>query len=327
MRRYQHLFTFLISLVATFAVLTFFYFYTLPEPPLELEGGLLSEEDRASNQDPLVPSQYILNTGIDLSEIPPIIKPVYRSVLASDAYLNDNSSGVVLQVDGVAHYYPIQILNYHYVLNDVDSLGGFAVTYCTFCESPVAYRTDRTLRASGFVYNNNMLLVDEEGNRWSQIAGVAVEGQDVGESLERITDVEVMTWSAFKDIFPGGRVLSPNTGLSVEYGVHPFGAYPSNDTVYYPVNHRNMDIDLKERVAGFELNGARYAVPLESEEDYYFSGEFAAIYQNGRLVGINKTDVMTEIDLLVDSRYEPIPYTESFAMCWFGMYPDTEFVN
>lgn len=325
MYKYRHLITIFTTAFITLGVLSLIYYISLPEQPQTLNGGFLTSEEAEGGS--LIPSQYVLNTGINLEEIPPISDPVYMSVLAADSYLNDTSSGFVLFVDDRPQYYPIQILNYHYVVNDSDSLGGFSLTYCTFCESAVAYRTGRQLRASGYVYNNNMLLEDDEGNRWSQLTGLAVEGQAIGSTLARINQLESMTWDDFKERYPAGRVLSPNTGLSVEYGIHPFGAYPSNERVYYPVTFVREGIGRKEKIAGFEFEGRQIAIPLEHDEDYYFSEEFAAIYQRGRLVGINKTDVTSEIDLLVDSRYEPIPYIESFAMCWFGMYPDSELIE
>lgn len=358
MPKVKSLLIFFLTALITFGALSLVHAFTSRNPVNTLEGGFLQEPLVQNNKPTLVPSEYVLNTGVDINDIPPITNPVFTSVLAADAYLNDTTAGVSLLIDGEARFYPIQILNYHYVVEDKSASGAFALTYCPLCESAVVYATPKQLRASEYVYNNNVLLQDADGNLWNQLTGVAISGPEIGKTLPRGASTTISTWADWKRSYPEGRVLSQNTGFKREYGVHPFGAYPVNDVLYYPVNHRKEEIANKARIAG--VNGL-FAIPtttkekggiaeisLENQSGVAFYGTngafglFSPVIDGETLTfsyDLRKnviTDTKTGSIWSVDGRaqsgslagrqLEKIPYTRAFAACWFSMYPDSQLI-
>ena len=80
-----------------------------------------------------------------------------------------------IQRNGVARAYPVAILNWHEIVNDV--IGGEAVviTYCPLCGTGVAFAArinwlDTHFGVSGLLYNSDVLLYDRETKSlWSQI--------------------------------------------------------------------------------------------------------------------------------------------------------------
>ncbi len=259
MQRNQNIAIFLGVTLLTFAILAISAWLRTPSAPTELKGGYLAQSTKERGVETLIPSQYILNTGLQIDQVPPITKPTFTTVGAADTYLNDLTTGISLEVDGAMTFYPVQVLNHHYVVMDSDANGPFAVTYCVFCRSGIVYNTDKQLRVSEFEYNNNVLLQDEDGNLWQQLTGVAVRGKATGETLEMRGGVHMATWEDWKENNPSGRVLSNETGFERDYARHPFGAYDDNDRIYYPLNFTETRVPKKWLVNGSVIDGQPYA--------------------------------------------------------------------
>ena len=87
----------------------------------------------------LIPPSDIRSGGPPPDGIPPLDNPVFIPVSASDAALAPNEPVVVLEIDGDARAYPVQVMIWHEIVND--TVGGIpvAVTYCPLCNSAVSY--------------------------------------------------------------------------------------------------------------------------------------------------------------------------------------------
>ena len=63
-----------------------------------------------------------------------------RSAAADDAtYLKGRDRVLGISINGVAHAYPIRILNYHEIVNNVIGGTSVVVTYCPLCGSGTAF--------------------------------------------------------------------------------------------------------------------------------------------------------------------------------------------
>ena len=70
--------------------------------------------------------------------IPSLDDPVF--VAADDAtYLKGRDRVLGISINGVARAYPIRILNYHEIVNDVVGGTAVVVTYCPLCGSGAAF--------------------------------------------------------------------------------------------------------------------------------------------------------------------------------------------
>ena len=91
-----------------------------------------------------------------------------------------------LELHGEKRAYPILILNWHEIVNDV--VGGVPVTvsYCPLCGTGTAFHrsfsgVNTTFGVSGLLYNSDLLLYDRGSESlWSQILGQAVSGNSRG---------------------------------------------------------------------------------------------------------------------------------------------------
>ncbi len=207
----------------------------------DLEGGLYASAVTRDGVTSLVPDDELYNSGILEGGIPALTDPKYDSVLASDAIIADSLYGVDLSINGEHRFYPVQILNWHGVVNDTWGGKDIAVTYCPLCGTGVVY--DRTVdgavttfAATGQVYNNNTIMTDAAtGSLWVQGLGTAVQGSEIGTTLSVIPS-HMMTWADWKAAYPSGLVLSTDTGVVRDYTRHPYSGYDTSEGMFFPMN-------------------------------------------------------------------------------------------
>lgn len=141
-------------------------------------------------------------------------------VAADATRLDDDDRVLGLTRGDVAKAYPIDIMNWHEIVNDRVSDEPVLVTYCPLCYSGMAFdaRIDgkrRMFGVSGLLYNSDVLLFDRgTESLWSQIAGKAVSGPLQGTELKPIALAHT-TWADWKHRHPDTLVLSRETGQPV----------------------------------------------------------------------------------------------------------------
>jgi hypothetical protein len=299
--------------------------------------------------------------------IPSIDDPSYETVYAADLYLDDNGDGIVVEVGGLARFYPFQILVWHEIVNDSFAGEDLLVTFCPLCYTGIVY--DRTVDnhvlefgVSGKLWNSNLLMYDRDTvSYWSQALGEAVVGGYTGTKLETYPFL-IMTWDAFKDSYPGGQVLSRDTGFERDYTQDPYesdGYYESAD-VWFTLSHEDGRLHAKELVFGYYDGEEARAYPSDSVEEadvinedgrlVFWDDEVEAVraYLNivdGKKLEFEKTEDFLQDDLTgslwnydgeaVSGDYRgivlaPIVLKSSFWFSWATSYPETtiyEFVT
>ncbi|MDP2631422.1 MAG: DUF3179 domain-containing protein [Candidatus Uhrbacteria bacterium] len=332
----------------------------------ELVDGLLVEQEKAGGESYLVPPNEIYDSGLSAEDIPAIDDPKFVSVTAADDVLADAVSGIDIDVNGEHRFYPYQILNWHHVVND--DFGGqkLAITYCPFCRSAVVYErvlgeTELLFEASGKVYNNNFLISDREtGSLWSQMRGIGVVGEKVGETLTTYPSI-VMTWAAWKALYPNGEVLSTDTGYARDYTHHPYVDYDMSDLIYFPLNATSTNLTQKWLVNGFSDSesgehiafsnnilsgfGAANETVGTKEITALYDFETGAIRVFDRKVGDQvlslkydfELDEITDLETgsvwsasgyaisgeLQGTQLAELYAPESFWLCWYAAHPNT----
>lgn len=183
--------------------------------------------------------------------IPAIVDPVFGSDWSSVSYEIEKRDGRVsvmeprlvgsdevlgVERDGVARAYPLKVLDWHEVVNDVFD-GPRVVTYCPVCRSGVVADRRvagavRTFGVSGLLFRANLVLYDDSSESlWGQLVGQAIRGPLTGERLD-VGASTVTTWWAWQETHPDTEVLLPP---------------PISDTVLGDVRV-NYDVDVYSRV-------------------------------------------------------------------------------
>lgn len=220
-----------------------------------VDGGVYASAVTRGGVTSLVPGNELYNSGVTDSGIPALTNPKYVSVLAADSVTADTLPGIDVDINGEHRFYPVQIMNWHEVVNDTINGQDIAVTYCPLCGSGIVY--DRhlggqtlSLSASGKVYNNNTVLKDgATDSLWLQATGEAIQGSLIGQSLTVIPS-SMIAWKDWKAMYPSGLVLSTNTGVTRDYTRHPYGNYDTSKGLYFPINHTDPNFTPKSIVYG-----------------------------------------------------------------------------
>ena len=157
-------------------------------------------------ESPLVPIEKILSGGPPRDGIPAINKPRFiNGYEAMTLKNNDRILGIVF--NGVARAYPINIMNWHEIVNDQVEGTAFSVTYCPLCGSGIAFKgmtagRPLTFGVSGLLFDSDVLLYDHQTESlWSQLKGQAINGILKGNKLSWLP-LEHTTWQAWKERYP-----------------------------------------------------------------------------------------------------------------------------
>jgi Protein of unknown function (DUF3179) len=228
----------------------------------------VSTQDKNS----IVPLDQIVSGGPPPDGIPSIDNPKFISIQEAEEFLKGSDLIVGLNINGDTRVYPLQILVWHEIVNDIVGNTPVAVTYCPLCFTNQVF--NRTMNdgqilefgTSGKLYNSNLVMYDRTTKSlWSQAMSQSVVGKLAGVKLERIP-FDVSYWKEWKQLYPDSKVLSRDTGFSRPYGVDPYGDYYTSKEVLFPIAKHDDRLGLKEIVIGFENEGQYKAYRLQDAE-------------------------------------------------------------
>ena len=253
----------------------------------------------------------------------------FVSVQEADEWIEDNELVLALIYKGVKRVYPLQILVWHEIANDVIAGDPILVTYCPLCGSGIAYesiieraglREVSRFGTSGKLYNSNLIMYDEKTNTyWQQIDGKAIVGELTGQELKEIS-IDTVTWREWKEAHPDSEVLSQKTGMARQYGRDPYGNYYEDSFLIFPVDNEDNRIHAKTPILGIEING-QYKAYQREDITGTIEDEFAGTKikleksQDGRVV---ITNLNTSQEIVKE---------EDFWFAWYAFHPTTELYN
>ncbi len=209
--------------------------------------------------------------GVKKDGIPALTNPKLIPAKKAD-YLTDEELVFGVEIDGDARAYPLRIMDWHEMLNDV--IGGVPVSlaYCTLCGSGILFDTRVEGRkdpfvfdSSGFLYRSNKLMYDRQTHSlWNQFTGRPVTGKLTGSGIRlKVLPVAITTWSDWLARRPKTSVLSLETGIQRDYTPgKPYGKYFASPALMFPALTPDPRLQPKDYVFGLRVTGAEKAWPL-----------------------------------------------------------------
>jgi hypothetical protein len=210
--------------------------------------------------------------GVRKDGIPALTNP--RLVPAPAAsYLQPGDLVFGVAINGDVRAYPLRIMDWHEMFNDV--IGGvpLSLAYCTLCGSGILFETSVEGRpepfvfgSSGFLYRSNKLMYDTATHSlWNQFTGRPVVGPLTGSGiLLKTRPVVIASWADWKARHPDTKVLSLETGHDRDYS--PGAAYASyfaSPALMFPTNVDQSKLKQKDFVFALRSSGAEKAWPLQ----------------------------------------------------------------
>jgi thiol-disulfide isomerase/thioredoxin len=221
-----------------------------------------------------VPYNEILSGGPPKDGIPAIDAPRFVSAEEADEWLEPREPVILVEVDDVAKAYPIQIMMWHEIVNDVIGDEPVTVTFCPLCNTGIAFeRTfdDQVLDfgTTGRLRFSNLVMYDRHTETWwQQATGEAIAGEYTGRRLAFVL-ATMISWTEFKQAHPDGDVLSRETGHARDYGRNPYTGYDdvNRSPFLYDGPQTPGVLPAMARVVTVELNGEAVAYPYDVLEE------------------------------------------------------------
>ena len=209
--------------------------------------------------------------GVRVDGIPALVNPRMLPARAA-TWLDDRDAVFGVSLNGDHRAYPLRILDWHEMANDVVGGKPVALAYCTLCGSGVLYDATAGARtfefgSSGFLFRSNKLMYDRQTRTlWNHMTGEPVIGPLVGSGivLARLP-VVVTSWGEWKRQHPDTKVVDIKTGHNRPYDAGAaYGSYFASLGTMFPVWQKGRALPEKARVFVLVLDGRAKAYALEA---------------------------------------------------------------
>lgn len=202
----------------------------------------------------VVPLAEIEDDGNFRDTIVSIDAPRFQPVSALTA-MGPLEPVLSIGIDGDFRAYPLRMLLWHEIVNDVVGGVPVLVTYCPLCNSGVVY--DRRLNGEVLSFGNtgrirhaDMVMYDHAlESWWQQFTGEAIVGAQAGAML-RALPARLESLTRFRARAPRGWVMIPADVMQQPYGETPyFGTDALWDTQSPNLVHERYPSDLPDTVS------------------------------------------------------------------------------
>ncbi len=279
----------------------------------------------------------ILSGGPPKDGIPSIDKPIFTPAIEIKD-LAPNEPVIGLDIGGDARAYPLRILIWHEIVNDVVGGRPVSVTYCPLCNSAVVFDRrvgERLLDfgTTGKLRNSDLLMYDRQTETWwQQFTGEAIVGELLGAELKLIP-ARLEPFAEFKARHPTGKVLVPNDPGVRRYGANPYAGYDTSSTPFLYRGDMPKGIEPMARVVVVKAD--RKAPVIVAMEHLRRSGTLVVkgvrlSWRAGQSSALDAAEITKGRDVgtveavsdAPDTKGVLLPYDVTFAFVAHAFHPD-----
>lgn len=282
----------------------------------------------------------ILSGGPPKDGIPAIDDPQFESIEDASTWLSDRDPVIFFANNGVERAYPLSILIWHEIVNDVVGGKPVAVTFCPLCNASIVF--DREFEGemldfgtTGRLRNSDLIMYDRQSETWwQQFTGEAIIGQWTGAQL-RFLPSQVISFADFAAEHSTGQVLArPNTNgrMLRTYGRNPYVGYDSDERPFLFRGRVDDRLSAVERVVGLTTSTAVKAYPwavitsAQVIEDTFDEVPIVLFHKPGRASALDSAEIAEGRDIGTVGVYERQlnGQTLSFRPLGDGLFLDSE---
>ncbi len=277
----------------------------------------------------------ILSGGPPKDGIPSIDKPLFHTIDA-ETKLGPQEPVIGLSINGEARAYPLRILMWHEIVNDV--IGGVpvSVTYCPLCNTSIVFErkigdTLYDFGTTGKLRYSDLVMYDRQTQSWwQQFSGEAIVGKLLGTKLVTVPS-RLESFENFKKRFPAGKVLRGDPAARRDYGRNPYANYDRAATPFLYKGDMPKGISPMARVVVIKSGGKKHAVALEllRKQGSLKLGDVSLGWQAGQNSALEHSVIKKGRDVgnviaqrKVDGELKDIAYEVTFAFAFHAFQPD-----
>ncbi len=258
----------------------------------------------------IVDLEEIHSGGPPKDGIPAIDNPRFLSIEEVNHWLNGKEPVIALEISNDIRAYPLQIMIYHEIVNDVVGGVPVSITFCPLCNATIVF--DRRVNdqildfgTTGKLRMSDMVMYDRQTESWwQQFTGTGIVGDFAGSILKQIT-ASIISFDDFRTAYPDAKVLSRRTGYLRPYGKNPYRGYDNiGDLPFLFHDETDNRLPAMERVIFIRHNGKQRLYPFSVFKDKpVINDEIGGL----SVVVISKQGTLSVLDesKIVDSRLIP----------------------
>lgn len=286
-----------------------------------------------------VPLDEIRDDGNFRDTIQPINTPRFQHISELTA-MGPMEPVLSLVIDGDARAYPLRILLWHEIVNDVVGGVPVLVTYCPLCNSGVVY--DRRIGGDVLEFGNtgrvrhfDMVMYDRQSESWwQQFTGEAIVGDMSGTTM-RMVPARLESLDRFRQRAPNGKLLVPDNVMLHPYGETPYQGMDSEwATQSHAMLRERYPYDLPEDISPLErvvvIGDEAWTLALLRTQGRVETGNILIEWVAGQnslhdhpliLAGADVGNVVVR-RRRADGVLEDVPYDVAFAFAFRAFQPD-----
>jgi hypothetical protein len=272
----------------------------------------------------------IFSGGPSKDGIPSIDEPTFVPI--AEAALPANEPVIGLAIEGDARAYPLRILIWHEIVNDVVGGVPVAVTFCPLCNTGIVF--DRRLDGrvlefgtTGKLRNSDLVMYDRTTESWwQQFLGEAIVGELTGRQLVMLPS-RLESFASFKARAPEGKVQVPGGGSMRAYGRNPYVGYDRSPAPFLYRGQLPRNIAPLARVV--RVGDEAWSLDLVRANAPFQAGDLRFSWQPGQASALDASTIAEGFDVgnvLVERRsgdgWEDVVYSVDFAFAFHAFYPE-----
>jgi hypothetical protein len=282
-----------------------------------------------------VPLDEIISGGPPRDGIPSIDDPKFVTA-AAVTDIAEREPVIQFGLDGDVRAYPLRVLTWHEIANDVVAGTPVAVTYCPLCNAAIVF--DRRLDGqvlefgtTGKLRHSDLVMYDRQTESWwQQFTGEAIIGALTGQKL-RLLPSRIVSFGAFRKAHPRGLVLVPNDPGFRDYGRNPYASYDTAAAPFLFGGELPEDIPAMAHVVVVRTEGEPIIVSLEKvRTDGFGLRGYRIVYEAGVASALDDASIAEGRDIgtvRVTKDGEDVPHDITFAFVAHAFHPDVRIVT
>lgn len=280
----------------------------------------------------------IIDGGPPKDGIPAIDNPEFQ-VIGDVKNISDNEAVMVVTHGDIAKAYPIRILLWHEIVNDMIGDLPITVTYCPLCNSAIVF--DRRVAGkildfgvTGKLRHSDMIMYDRQTESWwQQFLGKAIIGTMNGRQLNMLPS-NMVPFGHFKKYYPDGLVLK-QPDYRRPYGNNPYLGY---DSMAQPLLLYQGDFD-RPNISPMQyvvvIGDKAISMALIKQNKGYRDGKHVIRYRDGMASPLDTKQIAFGRDIgfievlerQSDATLKPIIFDRSFAFVFDAFYPNQPIIT
>ncbi len=223
-----------------------------------------------------------------------------------------------IEVGGEARAYPLHILTWHEIVNDVVGGTPVAVTFCPLCNTVLAFDRDvdgdvLDFGVSGLLRHSDLVMWDRQTHSWwQQATGQGIAGEHASTQL-RILGAGIISFEDFRNRFPDALVLTEDTGMGRTYGQNPYIGYDNIGSFPFLFDGEiDERLPAMERVVSLGDADEGLAVPFSLLQELHIANvevaatEAVVLWAPGTTSALDELEIAEAADIGSAIAYSPV---------------------